>query len=111
MTRAWGGQWNAEHELRRAHNDAKHIREMQEIARRKGLRTTILSDWHPWFAWYPVKPIFIAGPNKYPEVTGMKMTESGWPIWLRRCWRRRTSSRVSDWKYGGWEYRRWVKHK
>jgi hypothetical protein len=90
MTRAWGGQWNAEHELRRA----------------QGLRTTILSDWHPWFAWYPVKPFIICGPNKYPEITGVKMAV-GPRIWLRRCWRRRLRSDRVDLISDLYEYRRW----
>lgn len=63
-----------------------------------------LDDWHPWFAWYPVKPFIICGPNRYPGVAGVKMTEDRF-IWLRRCWRRRVHPRY-DRPYW-YEYRRW----
>lgn len=56
-----------------------------------------ITEWHPWFAWYPVKPFFICGHGRQ----GMKMTESR-PIWLRRCWRRRVIT-----MYEHYEYRRW----
>lgn len=65
-----------------------------------------LDDWHPWFAWYPVKPFFICGPSKYPEMTGAKMTVTP-RIWLRRCWRRERQLRPSVGGGSYYEYRRW----
>lgn len=64
-----------------------------------------LNDWHPWFAWYPVMPFIICGPDNFPEMTGVKMTK-GPRIWLRRCWRRRVQPRGPVTAYW-YEYRRW----
>ena len=72
-----------------------------------------LDDWHPWFAWYPVKPFIICGPNKYPKMAGVKMTV-GPCIWLRRCWRRGVGMHFDKYVGGAgvpgvrhYEYRRW----
>lgn len=68
----------------------------------------INTEWHPWFAWYPVWPFFF-GDKKYPEMEGTKMTDSGWPIWLRRCWRRRiVGCYGADHEGPIYEYRRWI---